>query len=174
MPEETTSSPDWWAWSRVPQTLAHQAAWWTCVLVMGWIGPVSMLAFVLLHLTMTRDEAALELRLVALSMGIGIALDSLLAVGGLVTYEGSPLVGLSPLWLVAIWAGFGATLRHSQALFVRTRSHAILTGVLGGPLAYMGGTKLGALSVHGLSGYVGVGLLWLLAMLALERAIPRT
>jgi hypothetical protein len=153
--------------------LAHQTAWWMCVLLMGWIGPVSMLAFVLLHLLMTRDEAALELRLIALSMGIGIVLDSLLAVGGLVTYEGAPLVGLSPLWLVAIWAGFGATLRHSQALFVRTRLHATLTGALGGPLAYMGGTKLGALSVHGTGGYVGVGVLWLLALLALERAIPR-
>jgi hypothetical protein len=132
-----------------------------------------MMAFLVLHLAMTWGEAVHELRLIALSLGLGVVLDNLLAAGGLVTYEGSLLVGLSPLWLVAIWAGFGATLRHSQSLFVRTRLHATLTGALGGPLAYMGGTKLGALSVHGTAGYMGVGVTWLLAMLALERAIPR-
>lgn len=154
--------------------LAHQGAWWTCVLVMGWVGPASMLAFLVLHLALTRDEMALELRLVALSAGIGTGLDNLLAVSGLVTYQGSPVVGLSPLWLVAIWAGFGATLRHSQAFFVRTRLHGILTGALGGPLAYMGGTKLGALSVHGPLGYLGVGLTWLGAMVALQGAARRS
>ena len=170
MPEESSS---WWSWSGVPQMLAHQAAWWTCVLAMGWVGPLSMVAFMIVHVALTRDEMAVELRLIVRSMVIGLVLDNALALGGLVTYEGAPLVGLSPLWLVAIWAGFGATLRHSQSLLVRTPVHAVVTGLIGGPLAYMGGTKLGALSVHGATGYVAVGVLWLLAMWCLERSVPR-
>ena len=134
---------------------------------------MSMVAFLLVHLALTRDEAAVELRLIVRSMVIGVLLDNALAIGGLVTYEGAPLVGLSPLWLVAIWAGFGATLRHSQGLFVRSPLHATLTGLVGGPLAYMGGTKLEALSVHGIAGYVAVGALWWLAMILLERSVRR-
>ncbi len=171
MPEQEGAGSSWWAWSGLPQLVAHQAAWWTCVLVMGWTGPLSMAAFVGLHLALVREEAAAELRLVVRSMVIGVVLDSLLAWWGAVSYEGGPLVGLSPLWLVAIWAGFGATLRHSQSLFVRSRWHAIATGAAGGPMAYLGGSKLGALSVHGTMGYVAVGALWLVAMLALEHSV---
>ncbi len=171
MHEQAGVKPAWRSWSGLPQLIAHQAAWWTCVLEMGWTGPLTMAAFIVLHLALLRDSAADELRLVVRSMVIGVVLDSSLAWGGAVSYEGGPLVWLSPLWLVAIWAGFGATLRHSQSLFVRTRWHAAATGAIGGPLAYIGGGKLGALTVHGALGYVAVGALWLAAMLALEVSV---
>ena len=76
------------------------------------------------------------------------------------TYVGEVLVGRSPLWLVAIWAGFGATLRHSQGVLVQTLRNALLTGLIGGPLAYWGGEKLERMTVHGVTGWVAIGLLW--------------
>ena len=82
-------------------------------------------------------------------------------------YMGTPTIGYAPLWLVAIWAGFGTTIRHSQDLFFRSGGHAFLTGFLGGPLAYAGGVKLGCIQVTGLWGYALIGVFWTVAMVLL-------
>jgi hypothetical protein len=155
------------SWSSLPQLVLHQAAWWACVLWMGWWGPMVMLLFLIVHLVVMRAQWRQELGLIALSTALGIGLDNALAAGGAVTYVGDILVGRSPLWLVAIWAGFGATMRHSQAILVRSARIAIITGAVGGPLAYMGGEKLERMVVMGTSGWVAIGVLWTLAMTVL-------
>jgi hypothetical protein len=106
--------------------------------------------------------------LILVSAVIGFSLDSALGVTGLVSYVGDQTVGVVPLWLIAIWAGFGATILHSQAVLFQTRRAALLTGLLGGPLAYAGGVKLECMAVTGTLGFVGVGLLWAVAMLLLQ------
>ena len=159
--------PAFRSWSRLPQLALHQAGWWACVLWMGWLGPVMMLIFVLIHLGVMRAQWRSELGLVGLSTALGIGLDNALAAMGAVTYVGDILVGHSPLWLVAIWAGFGATMRHSQAILVRSLRIAVLTGTIGGPLAYLGGEKLQRMVVNGTTGWVAIGALWTVAMVAL-------
>ena len=154
-------------WSGLPQLVFHQAGWWACVIWMGWLGPGIMAAFVALHLFKMRHQIRIELTLVFVSLTLGILLDNLLALMGCVSYVGELLVGHSPLWLVAIWAGFGATLRHSQAILVRSLPIALATGVVGGPLAYLGGEKLERLSVDGPLGWGGVALLWGIAITTL-------
>jgi len=138
-----------------------------------------MLAFILLHLYVTRREYPQELRLVLSATLVGLIVDNTLGYSGLVSYVGTPTIGYVPFWLIAIWSGFGATVRHSQALFFRSRWHAFLTGFLGGPLAYAGGVKLGCLEVQGAWGYILVGACWTFAMLGLffqggVRAPPRS
>lgn len=155
------------SWSGLPQLVLHQAGWWACVLWMGWWGPMTMLLFVIIHLVVMRAQWRQELGIIALSTALGIGLDNALAAGGAVTYVGDILVGRSPLWLVAIWAGFGATIRHSQAILVRSARIAIITGAVGGPLAYMGGEKLERMVVMGTSGWVAISVLWALAMTVL-------
>jgi len=157
----------------MPQMVCHQAGWWACVLWMGWLGPAVMGLFLTLHLRMVRQHWRAETRLILLSTVLGIGLDNALGYFGLVTYVGDLLVGQAPLWLVAIWAGFGATLRHSQQVFVLSLRSALLTGVLGGPMAYWGGQKLERLTVNGTPGWVAVGLLWGLVLVALYWATKR-
>jgi len=152
--------PAFRSWSNLPQMLAHQAGWWACVLWMGWLGPALMGVFILIHLWIVRRQWKTELGLIVLSTVLGIALDNTLAAVGAVTYVGELCIGSAPLWLVAIWAGFGATLRHSQAIFVQSLRNALLTGVLGGPLAYMGGGKLERITVNGPTGWLWIGLVW--------------
>jgi len=126
-----------------------------------------MLAFLIAHLVMTRQRLAHELTIIAVAMVVGIVLDSSLALAGAVSYVGDLKVWASPLWLAAIWAGFGATLMHSQSLLVRTRRLALVTGAFGGPAAYWGGERLERLTVHSESGWVAVSLGWTLALLVL-------
>ena len=160
-------------WSVLPQLLAHQIAWWACVLAQGWVGPAVMLAFLGVHLWVMRRQWRSEFALVVLSTVIGTGLDNALAHMGDVQYQGTVLVGLSPLWLVAIWAGFGATVRHSQSTFFGSRWAAALTGLLGGPLAYWGGEQLGVLNVTSMIAWVDVSVLWGAAMLTLESTSRR-
>ena len=98
---------------------------------------------------------------------IGIILDSSLSLVGAVSYVGDRHVWASPLWLVAIWAGFGATLMHSQAILVRTRLTALLTGALGGPAAYWGGERLERMHVMSDLGWAYVSASWTLAIMLL-------
>ena len=165
--------PAFRTWSLMPQMVCHQAGWWACVLWMGWLGPAVMLGFLFIHIRMVRAHWRAETVLILLSTVLGIGLDNTLAGLGLVTYVGDQLVGLVPLWLVAIWAGFGATLRHSQQVFVQRLPNAVLTGVLGGPMAYWGGEKLERLTIHGIEGWLAVSILWGLALLILYWATRR-
>ena len=159
--------PAFRSWSLLPQMVCQQAGWWACVLWMGWWGPFVMLGFLGLHLRMTLPYWRTETVLILISTVLGIGLDNTLAALELVTYVGDQRIGFVPLWLVAIWAGFGATLRHSQQVFVHNIRNAALTGFLGGPMAYLGGEKLERLTVHGLEGWIGVSLLWGVALLTL-------
>lgn len=161
------------SWSNAPQMLTHQGAWWACVLWMGWTGPALMLAFVILHLVLVRAQWRYEATLVVASTGIGLVLDNALAWSGAVTYVGGPLIGYCPLWLAAIWAGFGATLRHSQQILVRSLPVALATGFAGGPLAYLGGEKLERLTVNGLGGWLAVSVLWGVALFLLYQLVVR-
>ena len=155
------------SWSRMPQLVCHQIAWWACVIWMGLVGPAVMLAFLTLHFVLIRGTWAVDLRLVAVSTVVGLAVDNSLALTGSVSYVGVYLIGACPLWLVAIWAGFGATLKHSQSLFVRSPMHALATGFIGGPLAYWGGERLQRMTVHSLGGWLMVSLTWGLALAVL-------
>ena len=154
-------------WSGWPQLLCHQAGWWACVIWMGWLGPAAMLGFIIAHLWITRTRLAQESIMVVAATLIGIALDSSLSLMGAVAYVGVLKIWASPLWLVAIWAGFGATLMHSQAVFVRTRLTALLTGALGGPAAYWGGERLERMSVMSELGWAYVSVGWTSALLLL-------
>lgn len=160
MIDRIASHPSIRTWSAVPQLALHQAGWWACVLWMGWLGPSIMMAFLIIHLLVMRNQWKIELWLIALSTLLGIVLDNALAMTGCVSYVGVIVIGQSPLWLVAIWAGFGATLRHSQAMLMKSIPVAIGTGIVGGPLAYMGGEKLERMTVHGLPGWSAVSILW--------------
>ena len=154
-------------WTGLPQVVVHQAGWWACVLWMGWLGPALMGLFLVIHLYITRTFLRREIKLILLSTVVGLLLDNILALTSSVSYVGDLLVGYCPLWLMAIWSGFGATLKYSQSILVRTQYHALATGFLGGPLAYLGGEKLERLIINGWSGVLAVSLTWGVAMYAL-------
>jgi hypothetical protein len=155
------------SWSKLPQIVFQQAGWWACVLWMGWLGPVAMLAFLVIHVWILRKQWRKEVFLIVLATILGLTLDNTLAAVGAVSYVGELRIGWAPLWLVAIWAGFGATLGHSQAIFVQSLRNALLIGVLGGPLAYMGGEKLERMTISGPTGWLWIALLWGIVMAVL-------
>jgi hypothetical protein len=79
---------------------------------------------------------------------LGFCVDSVHLRAGVFALLGEPRFPfLRPPWLVALWALFGTTLRGSLGwLAGRYRLSAAL-GAVGGALSYVGGTKLGAVTL---------------------------
>jgi hypothetical protein len=131
-----------------------------------------MALFIAVHLWFTRKEWRRELAVIGLATGVGLAADTIAAFTGAVVFEGGMRVGLVPLWMVSLWAGFGATLLHSQRRMLQGLGLAIAIGALGGPLAYLGGQRLGVLTVAEGYGVYVIGLTWAVALGVLAACLP--
>ena len=75
---------------------------------------------------------------------VGLVVDGALTLSGVFTFT-TPNYGLViPWWLLALWAGFAGTLRHSLGYF---RNHfwvSVAGGAIFGPVSYAAGARLGA------------------------------
>jgi len=130
--------------------VAFQLGWFACVLGaahgLPWAGTGVALAIVAWHLTRAARPGA-ELVLVLIAAGIGALWDSGLSALGWIRYPSGVLIeGTAPYWIVAMWMLFATTLNVSLAWLRRNLPLAAVFGALGGPLAYLGGAKLGALT----------------------------
>jgi hypothetical protein len=131
----------------VPNLLLFQAGWFAAVLGaahgMAWLGPPVIAVILAFHLYRA-SERAREAGLVLAALLVGLAFESLLALTGWVAYPG-PESFLAPLWMIALWANFAATLNVALRS-LRTRAWLLAAlGGIGGPLAYWGGANLGAM-----------------------------
>ncbi|BDU16611.1 DUF2878 domain-containing protein [Lysobacter auxotrophicus] len=124
-----------------------QLAWWASVLGAArgaaWIGVLACSAFVALQ-WIGSSQRRLDARLVACALLLGIVLDGALGQLGWIVYrggEGAPV----PAWIVALWGAFAMTLTHSLG-WLRPGA-AFLLGAIGGPLAYLGAARLGAVEL---------------------------
>lgn len=126
----------------------YQAGWFCCVLGAGWGFPISgalialLLAGLHLLLAVSRKNEALLMLAACL---LGILVDSLQQGLGLFTFTRDPAWPLwLPLWVFVIWAQF-ATLFHYALHWLSGRYLlAAIFGLVGGPLAYWAGIRMGA------------------------------
>ena len=131
--------------------LAFQAGWFSCVLGAAngapWLGPIVVLLIVGWHLGKARRPGG-EAILLGLAFLTGLLFDSLLLASGWLSYpNGEWIPGLAPYWIVMMWPLFATTLNRSMR-FLRDRMVlAMLLGAVGGPLSYLAGERLGAVSL---------------------------
>ena len=159
----------------------YQVGWFACVLGAAngraWAGAGVALLLAAVHLTLVRDRAR-ESRLLLAAAGLGLSLDSLqLNLGFFVYPSGTPVAGLAPPWIIALWIQF-ATLLHFGLRWLSGRyALAAALGFLGGPLSFWGGERIGAIEFTSSAGYLALACVWALAMPALvwlgDRFEPR-
>jgi hypothetical protein len=128
--------------------IGFQVGWLACVLGaaygLAWAGTTVALAIVGWHLAQALRPRA-ELMLVLITATLGATFDSVLTALGWVHFpHGTLLTGAAPHWMVALWMLFATTLNVSLRWLKRSALLAALFGLIGGPLAYLGGAKLGA------------------------------
>jgi hypothetical protein len=126
----------------------YEAVWFAAVIGAGrgvwWPGLAAAAAFVLLHLVIAAEapaKRAIDVRLLAVAVALGVLLDGSLAWSGLVDYAADDVavpMGGAPLWILAMWAAFALTLRHSLGVLARKPLLALVVGAVFGPLAYLG------------------------------------
>jgi|SRR5688572_22335984 len=152
--------------------VAYQVAWFACVLGAAnghtTIGPLTVMVVVLLHLFLSPQPRA-DFKLMGCALAIGLVHDTALLQLGILDFSVAAWSGeWPPPWMFALWIAFATTLNESLNWLMQRRSLAMLGGAIGGPLAYLAGERLGALTLHSTWALPAVGLGWALAMLALS------
>jgi hypothetical protein len=130
---------------------AFQLAWFACVLGAAqgpsWAGVVAVAVLVAFHLR-SAPWWRREVALLVFAALIGLSFDSLLAALDWIDYRGAtPLPDMAPFWIVALWVAYATTLNVSLSWLKGRLPLAVALGAVGGPLAYLGGARLGALAL---------------------------
>ena len=147
-----------------------QIGWFACVIgaakQMPWIGVAFMLIFLAWHLSQA-FRPKLELMLVILTVIIGGIYDFMMTNNQLLTYQSHGWqshgwsAALPAVWILALWAEFAMILNVSLRWMRNRWLIAILFGAIGGPLAYIGAARLGAVYLDNLPlSYVGLSVGW--------------
>ncbi len=149
----------------VSNFLLFQIGWFACVWSAAahqpWIGVLVTTGVVLAHVLRAPLPKA-ELKLVFLTLALGLVFDSLLVWQGWLTYSSGMLVpNIAPYWIVALW-GLFATLLNVSLRWMRGRwVIAVVFGAAGGPAAYYGGLRLGALEFGNMpAGLLALAIGW--------------
>ena len=131
--------------------IGYQIVWFCAVIGAGrglwWPGVIAAAIFVVLHLALARQDRsgrATDFKLSAVAILIGILLDGTIATSELGRYAANTMTlpsGGAPLWILAMWASFALTLRHSMTFLLRRPMVALVFGAVGGPLAYLGASR---------------------------------
>ena len=143
--------------------IAFQLVWLACAYsdVTGWIwlGP----ACALLYLAWISFDAVSVFTLAGALAAVGLVLDTALAQLGFVQYVDTAWpTGVTPLWLIALWAAFAGPLMTTFDWLVGRPLLAAALGGIGGPFAYVAGESIGALVIleNKTAALAAIGLEW--------------
>ena len=145
--------------------ILFQIGWFACVIgaakQMPWLGVATVLAIVIWHLTQAK-QAKKEVQLLIIALVIGGTFDQIMLNHQLITYQAHGWSSmLVPVWILALWAEFVTVLNVSLRWMKGRWLVAVLFGAIGGPLAYVGAEKLGAVTLNHLPiSYVALSVGW--------------
>ena len=129
--------------------VVFQIAWLSSVVGaasdMPWIGPLTVLAAVAIHLRFARKPFD-EVVLLLICALIGVVFDSLLVSAGWVTYKSGLFSAyIAPYWIITMWVLFATTLNVSMRFLRGKPKVAAAFGFYGGPASYLAGQALGGI-----------------------------
>jgi len=125
--------------------LLYQGIWFSAVLgrtPYAWI-PFALVA---VHFLLCKSRSR-ELAIVFACSALGLCVDTALTLFGVFVFDPEPSMLPIPIWLIAIWLGFCATLRHGLSSFMARPVLLIALAILGAPLSYLGAHRLGAVEL---------------------------
>lgn len=140
-------------WKRVLNFISFEAGWFACALGaaggLPFAGPIVVAALFCLQL-MLMPSPGRHARFVLVVALSGWLFESVLYQGGLFSFPGRSIdYWFCPIWMAALWANFAGTF-HFCLDWLRGRYWlASALGAIGGPVAYYGGQRLGAIQLSG-------------------------
>jgi len=135
---------------KIVNFVLYQSTWFLCVLLAArerpGVAAAITMAAVLVHLVLAEHTLS-EVKLVAIAGAVGLVVDSFHVTLGVFSFAESGLVPwLCPPWIVAMWMLFAITLRSCMSWITKSLPIAAFVGFLGGPLSFVAGEKLGAVT----------------------------
>ena len=160
----------------VINVVAFKVAWLLTVFAAaaghGLMGPLAVTCWVGCFLYWQQDLKH-NLLFIALAFSVGFLVDMTLGIFGAITFPFSSSDVLPPLWMAFLWINLAVSLRYAFAILRQRYVLAVFIGAVGGPLAYLSGEAIGAVTVNNI---LFVAVIWALAtpsLLILERATRR-
>lgn len=157
---------------KIINAVGYQIVWFVAVLSaaagMAWPGVAAAALFVVLQPAGPRGRRA-DAGLCGAALAVGLLLDGSLAAAGLLDYSAASAWSPAPLWILAVWVAFAATLERSMAFLQHRLALATVLGAIGGPLAYLGAARLGAVAIAepATTGLLALSAGWAVVMPAL-------
>ena len=105
---------------------------------------------------------AMAATLTCIHENTGLAVETLLIGTGVLRYT-TPWPGpmAPPVWIAALWLAFATTLPATRALIAaRIIPVAAVAGLAFGPLSYLAGQSIGAVTLPAPSGWIAVAAAW--------------
>ena len=158
--------------------IGFQVGWFACVLGAAndkeLLGMIIALGAIIYHV-ITQGDSLKELKLVLAAIVIGLIWETWVLNLDILRYPSHPeALFWAPTWLIMMWALFATTINLSMGWLKGRWILALFMGAIFGPLAFIGGERLGAvvfldstLSMITLS--IGWGLLMPLLLWIAER-----
>ena len=175
-------SRSWFHYTTPLNYAFYQAGWFACVLGGAyhrpWAGFLVATALVAAHVTLS-DDRTCEVRRLALAVAVGVIVEAILIDAGTYRFtSGTIFAALPPPWLLAMWAQLATTFGSSLRTVVHRPAAAALFGAVGGPIAYLAGERLGAVTLQRplTPGLILLAISWVAAMLifsVVERRLSR-
>jgi len=155
----------------------YQVGWFACVLGAAWNYPLTGCAIavvmIAIHLALS-TERTLDLGLIALAIVVGIGVELVQLGAGTYRFTSGTLIdGWPPPWMVLLWAQLATTFRFSLRYVFARWLPSLAFGALGGPVAFLGGARLGAVSLLPplALGLIRLSVCWSAAMLVFHVAV---
>lgn len=157
----------------------YQIGWFACVLGAAsqrpWTGLVFAMILVGVHLALS-EERSLEVGLVVLATAVGAVVEMIQIAAGTYRFTSRMLTdALPPPWLLAMWAQFATTFRFSLRSVITRPVPAVLFGAAGGPIAFLAGERLGAVTLLPPLGYglLRLSISWAIALAVFSVVVRR-
>lgn len=154
--------------------ITFQVGWFSSVIggaqQMPWLGPAVVLLVLTMHFRLARRPRE-ELILILSCALIGAFFDSALVALGWVRYSSGMFNEMAaPYWIISMWMLFATTLNVSMRWLRNRERLAAACGLVGGPLTYIAGQKLGGIVlVDQLAALLTLGIGWAIMMPILLR-----
>ncbi len=129
------------------------------------IGALTVALAVAVHLSLADNRRA-EAQLLVAAAGIGLIWETILVSGGILDYGNDGFEpGLAPYWIVGMWVLFATTMNVGMRWLRKSTALAAVFGAVGGPMSFLAGERIGAVSFgEPVISLVVIGLGWALLL----------
>ena len=157
----------------VKNLLLFKVGWLACVIGaaqgIAWLGTATVALVVAEHLRKSMQPSREMVLLTAAGL-VGLVWESTLVATGLIEY-GSGLI--APYWIIAMWILFATTLNIGMQWVKKHWLVAAVAGAIGGPVAFAGGERLGAVTFTDPLSLFVIGLGWAILLPILAEVAQR-